>query len=392
MQSNLPKITLFLGIYNGKQYLESLYEQLRTQDSQKFKLLVIDNSSTDSSYNEISKWEKTFKQRLTLVSNEVNYGAYGSLFKNFNRIKTPWFCWLQQDDYYKKNHVSTILELISKSDKFTIGVSTTMGTISNKGTVLNSKPRSTWFSPEMNQAGQFLQNLRAQAFPDPSSAYRVGVYKKVIVPVHSTTFPDTEHTLRMLAYGKFMVSQKETMYYRENPNSDSHGLNHKEKVLGTFLGLTRVFNSNEFITILNSIQPHKRFDFASQLVQALSIRLPEGELLQTLEILVLEIMIENWSYTEKTVSKILSGKYKKLSANRTVNILNNLTTAKGLTKTKQKMFKKTNRKSSMNNKIWEAYFKSNNVILRKYNRQIIMVVYKFLFLVKPKHRWKNRWK
>ena len=114
--------------------------------------------------------------------------------------------------------------------------------------------------------------------------------------------------------------------------------------------------------------------------------------MQTLEILVLEIMIENWSYTEKTVSKILSGKYKKLSANRTVNILNNLTTAKGLTKTKQKMFKKTNRKSSMNNKIWEAYFKSNNVILRKYNRQIIMVVYKFLFLVKPKHRWKNRWK
>lgn len=80
MQSNLPKITLFLGIYNGKQYLESLYEQLRTQDSQKFKLLVIDNSSTDSSYNEISKWEKTFGHRLTLVSNEVNYGAYGSLF------------------------------------------------------------------------------------------------------------------------------------------------------------------------------------------------------------------------------------------------------------------------------------------------------------------------
>jgi glycosyltransferase involved in cell wall biosynthesis len=392
MKSNLPKITLFLGVYNGEQYLESLFEQLRAQDSQKFNLLVIDNSSTDNSYDKISNWKKIFGQRLTLVRNEINYGAYGSLFKNLNRIKTPWFCWLQQDDYYKKNHVSTILELISKSDKLTIGVSTTMGTISNSGTVLNSKPRSTWFSANKDQAGQFLQNLKAQSFPDPSSAYRTEIYKKVVIPVHSTTFPDTEHTLRMLAYGKFMVSRKETMYYRENPNSDSHGLNHNERVVGTFLGLIRVFNSNEFIMMLNLIQSHKRFDFASQLLEALSIRLPEGELLQALEILVLEIMIENWSYNEKNISKILSSKYKKLSANRTINILNNLTTAKGLIKTKQKSHKNIKKNSNINNKIWEAYFKSNNVMVRKYNRQIIMVVYKLLFLVKPKHRLKNRWK
>jgi len=392
MKSNLPKITLFLGVYNGEQYLESLFEQLRAQDSQKFNLLVIDNSSTDNSYDKISNWKKIFGQRFTLVRNEINYGAYGSLFKNLNRIKTPWFCWLQQDDYYKKNHVSTILELISKSDKLTIGVSTTMGSISNSGTVLNSKPRSTWFSSNMDQAGQFLQNLKAQSFPDPSSAYRTEIYKKVVIPVHSTTFPDTEHTLRMLAYGKFMVSQKETMYYRENPNSDSHGLNHSERVVGTFLGLIRVFNSNEFIVILNLIQPNKRFDFANQLLQALSIRLPKGDLLQALEILVLEFMIENWSYSEKNISKILRSKYKKLSANRTINILNNLTSAEGLTKTKQKTQKNINRNSNINNKIWEVYFKSNNVIVRKYNRKIITIIYRLLFLAKPKHRLKNTWK
>jgi len=392
MKSNLPKITLFLGVYNGEQYLESLFEQLRAQDSQKFNLLVIDNSSTDNSYDKISNWKKIFGQRFTLVRNEINYGAYGSLFKNLNRIKTPWFCWLQQDDYYKKNHVSTILELISKSDKLTIGVSTTMGSISNSGIVLNSKPRSTWFSSNMDQAGQFLQNLKAQSFPDPSSAYRTEIYKKVVIPVHSTTFPDTEHTLRMLAYGKFMVSQKETMYYRENPNSDSHGLNHSERVVGTFLGLIRVFNSNEFIVILNLIQPNKRFDFANQLLQALSIRLPKGDLLQALEILVLEFMIENWSYSEKNISKILRSKYKKLSANRTINILNNLTSAEGLTKTKQKTQKNINRNSNINNKIWEVYFKSNNVIVRKYNRKIITIIYRLLFLAKPKHRLKNTWK
>lgn len=391
MGSNLPKITLFLGIYNGEQYLESLFEQLRAQDSQKFDLLVIDNSSTDNSYYEIHQWKKIFKRRLTIVRNEINYGAYGSLFKNLNRIKTPWFCWLQQDDYYKKDHVSTILNLISKSNKSIIGISTTMGTISNNGTVLNSKPRSTWFSPDMDQAGQFLQNLKAHSFPDPSSAYRTEIYKKVMIPVHSTTFPDTEHTLRMLAYGKFKISQKETMYYRENPNSDSHGLNHDERIMGTFLGLVRVFNSNEFIVILNLIQSHKKFDFASQLLHALSIRLQKGVLLQALEILVLEIMIETWSYNEKEVSEILRNKYKILSATRTINILKNLSTADVLTDTKQKSSKNIGRNANISNKIWEVYFKSNNVVVRKHNRQIVMVVYKLLFLIKPKHRWKNRW-
>ena len=73
MESNLPKITLFLGIYNGEQYLESLFEQLQAQDSQKFNLLVIDNSSTDNSYNEISYWKKIFEQKLNRINSLLGF-------------------------------------------------------------------------------------------------------------------------------------------------------------------------------------------------------------------------------------------------------------------------------------------------------------------------------
>jgi hypothetical protein len=114
-------------------------------------------------------------------------------------------------------------------------------------------------------------------------------------------------------------------------------------------------------------------------------------LLQALEILVLEIMIETWSYNEKEVSEILRNKYKILSATRTINILKNLSTADVLTDTKQKSSKNIGRNANISDKIWEVYFKSNNVVVRKHNRQIVMVVYKLLFLIKPKHRWKNRW-
>jgi hypothetical protein len=43
MKSNLPKITLFLGIYNGEKYIDSLLEQIQSQENQKFTILVVDN-------------------------------------------------------------------------------------------------------------------------------------------------------------------------------------------------------------------------------------------------------------------------------------------------------------------------------------------------------------
>lgn len=389
MNSKKFKVTLFLGVFNAEKYLDSLLDQIVSQDTQDFNLLLVDNDSKDNTYFKIQSWKKVFGKRIVVVKNKKNLGAYGSLFYNLSKVRTEWFCWFHQDDYYKPNHMSTLLDLISKSQKDVVGVSTTMGSMSPEGIILNSKPRPTWFSYNLDQAGQFLQNLKSQSVPDPSSAYRLKVYRKITMPIHSTSFPDTEHTLRLLGYGRFMVSQKETMYYRENPESISHVINENERELGATVALIRVFSSTEFKHLLGTIQINKRSEFVMQLLKALKHRIFDYSTLRTVEIYLLEEIIGHWGFTDKNISKILYKKYAKFASHLTLATINNLSDNKFLFPSQK--LEISSGKIGLTSKFWNYYFRLNPKILKNVNKVLLIIVYKLVFFVKPNHRLKTKW-
>ena len=381
-------VTLYLGFYKGEKYLESLFNQIQSQDNQNFKILVVDNNSPNVTKKMFKDWEKVYKDKFKFIQNNNNYGSHGSLFKNLNNISTPWFCTLHQDDFYKPNHVSTIINLIAKGGEDIVGVSTTMGSMNNSGKIMNSKPRVNWFSPNLDQPGQFLQNLKAQAVPFPATAFKLNVFKQTKVPIHSASFSDTEQTLRMLGYGRFVSSQIETMLYRENPNSESHVLNEKESITGAAVALTRVFCSNEFDTILEIVDRSKREAFAHQLIKALTHRVPKGDLLNVLENIALEQMISKWGYSQKKISRLLGSNYAKQSSWQTVKTINNLSHIFIRVNQQQKM----PGNQSLNSRVWDFYFNSKIISSKSLNKLFLKLIYKMIFLIRPNHRMKNRWK
>jgi hypothetical protein len=260
--------------------------------------------------------------------------------------------------------------------------------MSNNGKILNSKPRVTWFSPNLDEPGQFLQNVRAQSVPYPATAFNLKVFKNTIVPFHSPTFSDTEQTLRMLGYGSFIVSQKETMFYRENPISESHIINLKERTIGAAIGLSRVFNSNEFGQILNKVTENKRSVFASQLIEAVSHRIADSELLITTQTIAIETMITKWGYGDKNLSFLLAKNYTNISSPQTVNLINNLSGNKiGI-----RQVKTNNKSQTFANKIWDVYFHLNIFRSIRFNKFIVKNIYRIIFIIKPNHRMKNKWK
>ena len=381
-------VTLYLGFYKGEKYLESLFNQIQSQDNQNFKILVVDNNSPNVTKKMFKDWKKVYKDKFKFIQNNNNYGSHGSLFKNLNNISTPWFCTLHQDDFYKPNHVSTIINLIAKGGEDIVGVSTTMGSMNNSGKIMNSKPRVNWFSPNLDQPGQFLQNLKAQAVPFPATAFKLNVFKQTKVPIHSASFSDTEQTLRMLGYGRFVSSQIETMLYRENPNSESHVLNEKELITGAAVALTRVFCSNEFDTILEIVDRSKREAFAHQLIKALTHRVPKGDLLTVLENIALEQMISKWGYSQKKISRLLGSNYAKQSSWQTVKTINNLSHIFIRVNQQQKM----PGNQSLNSRVWDFYFNSKIISSKSLNKLFLKLIYKMIFLIRPNHRMKNRWK
>lgn len=334
------------------------------------------------------EWDKAYKGNFQFVKNKFNYGGHGSLINNVNYIKSPWFCMMHQDDFYKPNHISTILDLISSSEQNTVGVSTTMGSLSSSGKIINSKPRVNWFSDNLDQPGQFLQNLRSQAVPFPATAFNLNIFKKTKVPYHSAAFSDTEQTLKMLSYGVFILSREETMYYRENPNSESHVLNDKERFIGAAIALSRVFCSKEFEVLLTKVEKEKRGLFADQLFKAIAYRIPKNDSLTTLQNLALEQMIIKWGYSVNGLAQKLAINYANLNSTQTVEVINNLSN----NRIKTIEIKKHLAKNGLKEKFWNYYFNSSLLQDINLNKKVLKMIYKTIFIFKPNHRLKNTWK
>jgi hypothetical protein len=177
------------------------------------------------------------------------------------------------------------------------------------------------------------------------------------------------------------------MFYRENPISESHVVNLKERTIGAAIGLSRVFNSHEFGQILNKVTENKRSVFALQLIEAISHRIADSELLITTQTIAIETMITKWGYGDKNLSFLLGKNYTNIPSPQTVNIINNLTGNKISIR-----HAKTNHQSqTFAGKIWDVYFHLNIFKSRSFNKFITKSIYRVVFIIKPNHRMKNKW-
>jgi glycosyltransferase involved in cell wall biosynthesis len=388
---NHKLVTVFLGIFNGEKYLDSLFHQIESQDSKEFNLLIVDNASRDKSFSTIKDWPKKLsKVNVKIVRNPRNFGGHRSLDLNLSLIETPWFTTMHQDDFYKPNHVSVLLALINKAGDEISGVSATMGSMTNEGKRVKPFPRSTWFDSELDKYGQFLQNIKSQSIPFPCTAFKTNIYKKTQVLTHSPSFSDTEQTLKMLCYGKFLVSNEETMLYRENPVSESHALNEDEREIGSYIGLNRVFASQLFIDFIQAMDRDKSFEYLELLKVAVEERVTDYKLQQVLQIGLIENVLESFGYNNKEMIKLLSGEYVKFASFLTLQNLSNLSESSvDLEKIEEKNLSVS---PSWKKKFWDMYFLSNISVPDIIHKKAIKALYKVVFRMKPNHRWNTKWK
>jgi glycosyltransferase involved in cell wall biosynthesis len=318
-------ITAFVGIYNGEKYLDSLFDQIKNQNTNAFNILIVDNSSTDNSFKIIENWPRKLSNfNLQVTRNPKNLGAGGSLNLNLHRIETPWFVTIHQDDFYKPNHISVLLDLINNAENDVSGVSATMGSMSNEGKKIRSLPRSSWFASDLDKYGQFIQNVKSQSIPFPCTAFRTEIYKKTEVLIHNPSFSDTEQTLLMLCYGKFLITDTETMLYRENPISESHSLNPDEREMGAFIGLTRVFSDKRFLNLCNSLEKGEINKFLEELNSAITHRITDFKVQKLLQIILIENILNSTNYSNPEIVELLSNQYADFSSTQTLRNLGNL--------------------------------------------------------------------
>ena len=108
----MQKVTIVIPNYNGRRLLENCLKTLENQTYTDFKVLIIDNGSTDGSKEIISD-----TLDMEMVSLETNLGFCGAVNLGIQMTNTPYIILLNNDTETDRYFVETLLKAIERSEK-----------------------------------------------------------------------------------------------------------------------------------------------------------------------------------------------------------------------------------------------------------------------------------
>jgi hypothetical protein len=145
--------------------------------------------------------------------------------------------------------------------------------------------------------------------------------RPIQIPWHSSSFPDTEITLLQASRGSFKFIPELTMIYRMNPNSESHDLNPKERVLGPFASLSRVMASDRFLELCVAVPERDRQSFSKSVLEGIDLRLGASPFSEMVKLIAAETMGMAWDYTEAASREQIAQTYKLAEDGRATKLL-----------------------------------------------------------------------
>ncbi|MFL5774041.1 MAG: glycosyltransferase family 2 protein [Flavisolibacter sp.] len=113
-RDKLPLISVVMTTYNGEKFLEQQLDSVLQQTYPNIELIVIDDRSTDSTYEILSRYAERYP-KMKLYENEVNLG----FIKNFERgcglANGEWIALCDQDDYWHPDKLSKMAAAIGNA-------------------------------------------------------------------------------------------------------------------------------------------------------------------------------------------------------------------------------------------------------------------------------------
>lgn len=119
------KITIFIPNYNKEKYITQTLNSILVQKTDfKYKILIIDDASTDNSVKIIKEFIKKYPHKIQLLQNKKNLRCTATSLKGYKHIKTEYFCVLDSDDYWiDKNKLQKAIDFLDNHKDFTLYMS-----------------------------------------------------------------------------------------------------------------------------------------------------------------------------------------------------------------------------------------------------------------------------
>ena len=220
LESQKNIIDVFLPTYNRPTYLRVMIESLLNQTFKNFNLIILDNGSTNETFDVI----KSFKdKRISYIRNEENDREF--INYPFINSKSKFFIIVHDDDILKPNFLEYQLEIILKDSQINLLASRINLIDSNGNTLHKIRPRlfdkkNFWKKEEFIRA----YFLKGDFIPFPTIIYRNNFIKKNKLNLEFKVGPAVDLYLLFkcnLKKGKIKISDKPLYDYRIHETQDS---------------------------------------------------------------------------------------------------------------------------------------------------------------------------
>lgn len=93
----LPKVSVLMSVYNREDYVGEAIESILNQTFVDFEFLIVDDGSTDSTFDVLLKYEKQ-DPRVRIIKNERNLGISASINKALDLAQGEYIARMDSDD------------------------------------------------------------------------------------------------------------------------------------------------------------------------------------------------------------------------------------------------------------------------------------------------------
>lgn len=211
IKENKPKISVIMPAYNAEAFVREAIDSVLNQTYDNLELIVIDDCSTDNTFNLISQIGKT-DSRIAVYRNEKNQGVAETRNRGFELAQGDYVALLDSDDVWRKEKLEKQLELARQYEPCIVYCSYALMDVAGK-----SKNKE-YIVPEKTNFAHMLEENAIGCSTVMLSKEIVGEYRFIKKYYHE----DYVYWLRVLKDGYPAVGLKEVYVdYRVMENSRS---------------------------------------------------------------------------------------------------------------------------------------------------------------------------
>lgn len=226
-------VDVIIPVRNGVEYLSEAIGSVLNQTMPNFRLVVVDNNSTDGTTELIRSFSDL---RIETIKHSTTLSLFENLNYCFSLVRAPFFCLLHADDRFFPTYLDRMisaLEAESRADLACCQVAT-INELGSKTTNINYflknilKSNAFWNGSTLINSSN-LRGLILRVFNfvvTPSILYRREVVNKIgIFRCDLSFFGDLEYLVRGLSYGSnYLIVPQRLFEYRLHEKQETSNL------------------------------------------------------------------------------------------------------------------------------------------------------------------------